>query len=303
MSSVLPSSGRQFELRSGEQRAVVVEVGAGLRSYSVDGRELLDGYGTNEMATAGRGQVLMPWPNRIEDGQYEFAGTRHQLPLNEPEEGNAIHGLVRWSSWSVAREEPDRAVLAHTLHPQPGYPFSLALSLDYSLSDQGLRVSSTAANVGSAACPFGSGAHPYLTLGTNTVDPILLQAPARTVLLFDARGRPIGAEPVEGTVYDFRQARPIGTTKLDHTFADLQREDDGLARAPPRRAHVDPLAQRELPLLPALHRRRAAEREPPQPRRRTDDMPAKCLPLEGRSPGARAGPIDDGRLGDPADRR
>ena len=26
------------------------------------------------MATAGRGQVLIPWPNRIEDGAYEFGG-------------------------------------------------------------------------------------------------------------------------------------------------------------------------------------------------------------------------------------
>lgn len=230
MSKVLPPSGRQFELRSGEQRAVVVEVGAGLRSYSVGGRELLDGYGPDEMATAGRGQVLMPWPNRIEDGQYEFAGTRHQLALDEPEERNAIHGLVRWSSWSVVREGPHRILLEHTLHPQPGYPFSLALSLEYSLSARGLRVASTATNVGRAACPFGSGAHPYLTLGTDTVDSIVLQVPGRTVLHPDGRGLPIGAEPVGGTGYDFRQPRPIADTKLDHAFTDLEREDDGLAR-------------------------------------------------------------------------
>ena len=58
------------------------------------GRELLDGYGADEMCRSGRGQMLIPWPNRLQDGAYEFDGRRHQLPLNEPEQQNAIHGLV-----------------------------------------------------------------------------------------------------------------------------------------------------------------------------------------------------------------
>ena len=84
MRNGLPS-GEQIEIRAGDQRVVVVEVGGGLRSYTAGGRDVLDGYGADEMATAGRGQVLIPWPNRLEDGAYEFAGSRHQLPLNEPE--------------------------------------------------------------------------------------------------------------------------------------------------------------------------------------------------------------------------
>ena len=37
-------SGEQFEIAFGDQRATVVEIGGGLRSYSAGGRELLDGY-------------------------------------------------------------------------------------------------------------------------------------------------------------------------------------------------------------------------------------------------------------------
>ena len=36
--------------------------------------------------------------------------------------------------------------------------------------------------------------------------------------------------PVEGTDYDFRRRRPIGTTRLDHCFTDLERDGDGIAR-------------------------------------------------------------------------
>jgi aldose 1-epimerase len=228
-------SGEQIEISSGDQRVVVAEVGAGLRSYTVGELDLLDAYGADEMATAGRGQVLIPWPNRIEDGAYEFGGKRHQLPLNEPEARNAIHGLVRWAAWSVGEREPDRVVMEHTLRPQPGYPFSLALGIEYALSDTGLRVTTTASNIGREACPYGSGMHPYLTAGTQTVDTIVLRAPGRTVLRADERALPVGTAPVDGTKFDFRRPRPIGATKLDNAFTDLERDDDGLARVELRR--------------------------------------------------------------------
>jgi aldose 1-epimerase len=91
---------------------VIVEVGGGLRSYSASGRELVDGYSADEMSSSGRGQVLIPWPNRLEDGSYEFDGKHHQLPLNEPERRNAIHGLVRWTAWNVAEQEAHRVVIS-----------------------------------------------------------------------------------------------------------------------------------------------------------------------------------------------
>ena len=223
-------SGEQIEIAAGDQRAVVVEVGGGLRSYSAGGRELIDGYGVDEMCSSGRGQALIPWPNRLQDGSYEFDGRRHQLPLNEPEHRNAIHGLVRWAAWIASEREPHRAVMEHVLHPQPGYPFSLALRIEYALSEGGLRVRTTATNVGTDPCPYGSGAHPYLTLGTASVDCLMLRVPGRTVLRSDERGLPIGTEAVQDTEYDFRQPRRISSTTLDHAFTDLARDEDGLAR-------------------------------------------------------------------------
>jgi aldose 1-epimerase len=141
--SVAPS-GEQLEIGSGDQRAVVVEFGGGLRSYAVGDVDVLDGYGADEMCSSGRGQVLMPWPNRIEDGSYDLDGRRQQLALTEPESGNAIHGLVRWVGWSVAERDADRVAVEHVLHPQPGYPFTLALRIEYALSEDGLAVRTTA---------------------------------------------------------------------------------------------------------------------------------------------------------------
>jgi len=222
-------SGEQFEIAFGEQRVVAVGVGGAIRTYSVDGDDVIDGYGAHEMATGGRGQVLAPWPNRIQDGSYEFAGQRHQLPLNEPEHSNSIHGLVRWVAWHVREHDPHRVVLGHVLHAQPGYPFSLELLIEYELSAKGLTVRTTATNVGDEACPYGSGAHPYLTLGAETIDDLLLRVPARTALRSDERGIPVGSVAVDGTELDFRSARRVGEAKLDNGYTDLERDDAGVA--------------------------------------------------------------------------
>ena len=227
--AVIPPSGEQVEITFGDQQATIVGVGAGLRTYSAGGRDLVDGYAADQVSTSGRGQVLIPWPNRLEGGTYEFDGHRHRLPLTEPELGNAIHGLVRWETWIVGARARSRVALEHVLLPRPGFPFTLALTIEYSLSERGLRVTTTATNSGRDACPFGSGQHPYLTVGTRTVDSVILRAPGRTVLTENDRGLPVGREPVEGTGYDFRRPRPIGDMKLDDAFTDLERDGERLA--------------------------------------------------------------------------
>lgn len=223
-------SGEQVELSFGEQRAVVVGVGGGLREYAVGERPVLDGYEAGELCPSGRGQLLVPWPNRIEDGRYELGGRSHQLALDEPERSNAIHGLVRWSEWSVASREAARAVLEHVLHPSPGYPFTLGLRVEYSLAQDGLTVRLDATNLGPEPCPFGAGAHPYLAVPGDSVDEVELCVPARTVLESNERGLPVGKVAVTGEL-DLREPRQIGGTKLDHCFTDLERESGGRAVA------------------------------------------------------------------------
>lgn len=83
MSAELPSGG-QHTIVFGDQQAVVVEVGAALRSYRVAGYDVLSGYGESEMASSARGQALIPWPNRLRNGHDTWNGTQQQLPLTEP---------------------------------------------------------------------------------------------------------------------------------------------------------------------------------------------------------------------------
>ncbi len=226
---VLPS-GRQHELAHGDQRAVVVEVGAGIRAYDAGDRAVLDPYPAEAICDGGHGAALIPWPNRIADGRYSFDGADHQLALNEPERSNAIHGLVRWRPWDAVERDPRRVVMATQLHPSPGYPFALALRIAYELADDGLTVSTTALNNGERPCPYGAGQHPYLSPGEGSLDDCVLEFPAATrILCDDAHQVPLGSEPVAGGEFDFRSARAIGSAQLDDGFTDLVREASGMA--------------------------------------------------------------------------
>ncbi|HEY7836147.1 MAG TPA: aldose 1-epimerase family protein [Solirubrobacteraceae bacterium] len=227
-----PPSGEQFEISLGEQHATIVEVGGGIRSYSQGDRDVLEPYPVDQICDGAHGAVLVPWPNRIGDGSYKFEGRHHQLELSEPDKRTAIHGLLRWVPWRALEHEPERVLVGARLHPRPGYPFDLVLGVEYALAAEGLTVTITARNVGASAAPYGAGQHPYLSPGAGTIDACTLELPARTLVLTDPeRALPCGREDLDGGPFDFREARPVGSSEIDAPFADLNRDPRGRATA------------------------------------------------------------------------
>lgn len=222
-------SGRQWLLRNGSHEVTVVEIGGGLRSYTVNGQAVLDGFAEDAMCSGGRGTTLAPWPNRLRDGHYRFDSKDQQLPLSEVAHHNAIHGLVRWRPWTVLAGPDEALSIEVVLLPQPGYPFSLRVRNDYRLDAAGLTVTTTATNIGDAQLPYGLGFHPYLTVGSALVDADLVTIPAQTWLRVDGRGLPTGSAPVQGSGYDYREPRLIGEHVLDTAYTDLLRNANGRA--------------------------------------------------------------------------
>lgn len=221
MGSYRPVSGDQWVIASGDQRAVVVEIGGGLREYRVGDWDVLDGYSEDEMAPGAAGQILAPWPNRIRDGRYTYQQQEYALALTEPELLNAAHGLVRWQPWRAVAATVDSIQVACLLAAQPGYPWNLRLRTTWSLGHDGLSAEHAVTNLSATPCPFGLGIHPYLRLPASSVDDTMIALPARTRLVVDDRLLPVDRIPVAGTAYDFQDARPVQTAQLDTTFTDV----------------------------------------------------------------------------------
>ena len=230
---IVPLTGLQYEIEAGHYHATVTELGAGLRELAFRDRPVIAGHEPDELPPAGAGQLMTPWPNRVDGGRYSFGGTEYQLALTEPARANAIHGLTRWMAWTVIRQDASAVLLRSAPHGQQGYPFCLEIEAAYRLDPgTGLHVTVTVRNRGSHAAPYGTGSHPYLTVRTPSVDECELTLPAESWLPMDDRGIPTGPpEPVKGTEFDFRQPRAIGATRLDHALTGLSRGADGRAWA------------------------------------------------------------------------
>jgi aldose 1-epimerase len=224
-------SGEQFEIVDAGYRAVVTESGAALRVLEHEGRPLVDGFAEGEMSSGGRGQLLMPWPNRIEDGRYTFGGREHQLPLTEPSRHNASHGLARWVAWTLEEHTASSVSLTYRLMAQTGYPWTLDLHVLYDLTADGLTVTQTATNLAAEPAPYACGAHPYVVAGEGPVDEWELTLPARQrSAIHPDRKLPVGREDLAGSDLDFRLGRTVGATVLDHPFTGLDRDGDGRSR-------------------------------------------------------------------------
>ena len=63
-----PRTGQQFSISHGDYHAVVTELGATLRKLTYQGEDIIVSPGPDDMVTCCHGQLLIPFPNRIENG-------------------------------------------------------------------------------------------------------------------------------------------------------------------------------------------------------------------------------------------
>lgn len=214
----MPATGEQFEIVFRATRAVVTEVGAGLRSLAVGSRPLVETFAEQDRPPKGAGTVLVPWPNRVAGGRWTWEGAVQKLALSEPDAGNAIHGLLRFTLYRVGERSADAITLHATVAPQPGWPVPLETSVRYAVGDDGLTVTHTVTNVGAAAVPFGIGAHPYVRAGASDTDDCTITISATTVLPLDG-GIPTGpARPIEDVPEVDLRGRSMAGVVVDHAF-------------------------------------------------------------------------------------
>lgn len=224
----LEPTGRQIELNAAGYRAVVTEVGGRLRELSWHGRHLVRTFAADQIPTLYSGAVLAPWPNRLASGSYSFRGRPLQVPINEVDRANALHGLVADRQWTIAEVSETSATLQLRLWPTEGYPFLLDLKLRYALDNEGLTIELVARNNGRDDAPYGCSIHPYLVAGDGTVDDWTLRLPADSFLSVDPeRLLPQGIQPVDE--FDFREGRSLAGLVVDHAFTGLSADAAGIS--------------------------------------------------------------------------
>ncbi|AMB59323.1 aldose 1-epimerase family protein [Microterricola viridarii] len=227
-------TGEQFELAlqtpGGTLRAVITELGAGIRELSIDGVDLVQGFDAEIPPPSCAGVALVPWGNRIRDGVWvDAAGTSHQLAITEVPLNNAIHGLLRYTAYRVVEQSTAAVTLAAQVFPQLGYPFHLDTTVRYELTPNGLTATHTVRNLAAGDAPVTIASHPYPMIGGVPTEDLVLTVNADTHIDVDARLNPVGTTPVDGTPFDLREGSPlsrrVGELTLDDAWGDAHLVD------------------------------------------------------------------------------
>lgn len=209
-------------------RAEIFLFGALLHRYEIrlkDGTWFngVHGYDSIDQATTMitkgfRSAKLSPFVCRMKNARYTFNGQEYQSSKYN-RKGHALHGLMYDSQFTLSASHHDQEsawieLSADYGQDDTGYPFDFQLIVRYTLSAQGLTVSTTARNTDTKNIPIADGWHPYFRLG-GQIDTWHFRINSDTQLEFDADLLPTGK-----LLHDerFIQSRLLENIQLDNSF-------------------------------------------------------------------------------------
>ena len=168
MTSKTPRTGNQYSIHYGDYSAVICELGAKIRRFDYQGKEIFCPFGVNDLTPTCNGYVLAPWPNRIENGEYDFNGKHYCAPVNEyhpAPRNNANHGYAYHYMWKLESLTDSAVTLSLRFPNLDGYPFDVTVTVTYELGDNGMTATVNARNDGDEPAPWALGLHPWLANG------------------------------------------------------------------------------------------------------------------------------------------
>ncbi|PJI88604.1 aldose 1-epimerase [Sphingomonas koreensis] len=176
----------------GWELALLPETGGAIAALQHDGRDVL------RRAPEGTADVLaaacfplVPYANRIANGQFAAGGETYQLPLNFGDHPHSLHGFGWQSGWAVEDAGADHAVLVDAHDGSAGWPWAYRAEQRFALAPGAARIELSLTNLADTPMPVGLGLHPYFPCDADT----RLRFEAETLWLADATMLPAETAP------------------------------------------------------------------------------------------------------------
>lgn len=158
--------------------------------------------------------LLSPWVNRVRNGNYSFEGRNYQLPINEENLGNAIHGLLARKPFSYQIEGSKAIVRFVYQAEEKAYPFPFETTLTYEFDANNVfHMQFEAKNTGEGNMPFACGWHPYFKLPEGELPDWKIRFESLSKFHSDSQMIPMREEP-----YDASHGVNLGEETLDNVF-------------------------------------------------------------------------------------
>jgi aldose 1-epimerase len=217
-----------IKLTAGDATAEVLRgMGCNCVRWQIAGRDILYAPPLDELAerpTRGGIPVLFPFPNRIRDGHFVWAGHEYQLPKNDSTQKNAIHGFTPREPWGLLDCGADsvsawmKAAFPCQTTWTHHWPAGGIFQLRIQLAEMALRYEARVINYDreKRPFPFGLGYHPYFA----TTPDCRIQTPAQARWeLVD--GLPTGKRLKLAGDFDLREPKPVSALTLDDVYTDF----------------------------------------------------------------------------------
>ena len=174
--------------------------GGSLQSLIINEHELIKDMSPMTYEYTYASAILFPFANRIKDGCYEFEGNTYQFDINEPDNNNALHGLVYNKTFEVVREDTTETsasvkLVYHENNKCNGFPYTYAIYLEYVLTETTLDLNVEIKNTDTQTFPFTLGWHPYF-LSTDLYNSHLIFDSHKQIEM-DERNISIGTSYIE----------------------------------------------------------------------------------------------------------
>ncbi len=189
---------------------------------------------------------LLPFPNRLKGGAFQFEGKTYQFPINDNSCQNALHGFIFDNPMLIKSVDCTIDYGQIGLKYDYGgdlayYPFPFRLQVFYQLFFNELRCTTIIKNTGTKPLPIGLGFHPYFQFSSK-VDDLHLQLPPCKRIEVDERMIPTGKKIPYS---NFSERKPIGRTSFDTCFQVLP--SNGIADSKTYNIHLhDPKSNFQL---------------------------------------------------------
>lgn len=225
-------------------RATINSLGCGLVDYSVDDFNVVFGIeseNNNWHTDIFSGIAVFPWPNRLEDGKYEFNGVEHIVAINELDKMTQLHSFSQFYDFDLVLQEEDSVTLELNLPKTLYYPFEISCRVTYKFAKvkdnvrliTKVEAKNNSNGTNASPAPWGFCLHPWFNI-RGDYQNATLQVDALKYVEVNERALPIGPKdvcevPVNGK-FDLQTPKHLKTSQdFDHAFVDLKRNDEGYA--------------------------------------------------------------------------
>ena len=154
---------------------------------------------------------LVPYVNRIRDGQFSFRGRTVRLAPNMAGDASPLHGQGWLGPWRVVVAGRDEATLEFD-HPAGEWPWSYAARQQFKLDGSSLEIALSCRNRSAEPMPCGLGQHPYFHCSAET----RIVTHVDHVWTIDEQVLPVDRIPATGR-FDLSD-RAVCGLGLDHGF-------------------------------------------------------------------------------------